>query len=329
MTGIFKERNTFQVVFLFIIAIMAKLAYMLHQPAIAYMPHQGMLTDGLNNWYASGGSKSLAAVLGLVFNLGAAIYANAVLMSQRMFTRVNLLVALSMVLLSSMVPEANMLSAPLILLPLLVWIYQNLSALYHSPSSKSRLFNTGLGIGIGAVLYHPFILIITVAFFALAIMRTFKIQEWLVLLLGLLAPYYFVLAYEFLAGTWHPLRHVPKFVFGYSHISNDNYSVVAYGMMIIWITIGLYYWQENLRRMLIQGRKNWNILLFLAFLSVVMIFVKTGSERDAFALAVFPLSAFAASAFAYPKKQWAGNLLFWIIVFIVMLTCLEHYEGKI
>jgi Family of unknown function (DUF6427) len=329
VTGIFKERNTFQVVFLFIIAIMAKLAYMLHQPVIAYMPHQGMLTDGLNSWYASGGSKSWAAILALVFNLGTAIYANAVLTSQRMFTRVNLLVALSMVLLSSLVPEANMLSAPLILLPVLVWIYQNLSALYHSQSPKSRLFNTGLSIGIGAVMYHPFILIVLVAFFALASMRTFKIQEWLVLLLGLLAPYYFVLAYEFLTGNWHPLRHLPTFVFGYRHISHDTYSLLAYGMIIIWVTMGLYYWQENLRRMLIQGRKNWNIILFFAFLSVLMIFIKTGSETDAFALAVFPLSAFGASAFAYPKKQLVANLLFWIIVFMIMLTCLRHYEGKI
>ncbi len=329
VTGIFKERNTFQVVLLFVIAIIGKLAYMLHQPVITYAPHQGMLTDGLNSWYTSGTNKSLGAIVALGFNIGSAIYANAVLINQRMFSKVNLLVALSMVLLSSLVPAANMLSAPVILLPLLVWIYQNLSALYHSQSPKSRLFNTGLGIGIGAVMYHPFILIVAVALFALATMRTFKIQEWLVLLLGLLAPIYFVLAYEFLSGNWHPIRHLPIIVFGYHHISHDTYSMLAYGMIVIWITMGLYFWQINLRRMLIQGRKNWNIILFFAFLCVMMLFIKTGNEIDTFALAVFPLGAFAASAFAYPKKQIVANLLYWIIVFMIVITCLRHYEGNI
>ncbi|MES2776587.1 MAG: DUF6427 family protein [Bacteroidota bacterium] len=329
MTGIFKERNTFQVVFLFVIAILAKLAYMLHPPVIGYMPHQGLLSDGINNWYAHGGSKGLSVVLALVINLGSAIYANAVLSSQRMFSKVNLLVALSMVLLSSLVPEANMLSAPLLLLPLLIWLYQNTSALYHSQSPKSRLFNAGLAVGLGAVMYHPFIVMIAVAMFALASMRTFRIQEWLILLLGLMAPYYFVLAYEFLTGSWHPLWHVPAFVFGYRHISHDTYSLLAYGMIVIWVIMGLYFWQENLRRMLIQGRKNWNIILVFAMLSVLMIFIKTGSETDAFTLAVFPLASFAASAFLYPKKAFVGNLLFWIIVFMVMLTCLRHYDGKI
>ena len=329
MIGIFKERNTFQVIFLFIIAVLAKLAYMLHPPVITYISQQGLLTDGLNNWYAHGGSKGLAALLALVFNLGAGLYANAVLMSQRMFSRINLLVAVSMVLMSSLVPAANILSAPLILLPLLVWIYQNLSALYHSQSPKARLFNTGLGIGFGALMYHPFIVIIAVAMFALATMRTFRLQEWLVLLLGLMTPYYFVLAYEFLTGSWHPLQHLPTFVLGYKHISHDAYSLVAYGMIVLWTIVGLYYWQLNLRRMLIQCRKNWNIILFFAVIAALMIFIRTGNQTDAFALAVFPLASFAASAFAYPKKQFLSTLLFWIIVFIVMLTSLRHYDGKI
>ncbi|MEO7312385.1 MAG: hypothetical protein ABIX01_18425 [Chitinophagaceae bacterium] len=329
MTGIFKDRNTFQVIFLFVIAFLAKLAYILHPPLVTYMPGQGMLTDGLNNWYTHGGSKVLAAVLALVIILASGIYANAVLMSQRMFSKVNLLVALSMVLISSLVPEANVLSAPLVLLPLLIWIYQNLSALYHSQSPKSRLFNVGMGIGLGAIMFHPFIVMVAVGMFALASMRTFKLQEWLVMLLGLTAPYYFVLAWEFLAGNWHPVRHVPSFVFGYHHISCDTYSLLAYGMIVVWVTMGLYCWQENLRRMLIQARKNWNIILAFAMLSALMIFIRTGAETDAFALAVFPLGAFAASAFLYPKKAFVGTLLFWIIVFMIMVTCLRHYEGKI
>ena len=329
MVGIFKERNTFQVPFLFIIGILTKLVYILHPPAIVYLPHQGILTDGLNTWYASGNNGFLSAVLAVVINLGCAVSANALLMNQRMFSKTNLLVALSMVLMSSLIPVANILTAPLLLLPLLIWIYHQGALLYHSGSPKSKLFNIGIGIGVGTLLYNPFILVILVAMFALGTMRPFKLQEWLVLLMGLLAPYYFFFAYEFLKEQWHPKEHLPLFLFGYRHINHSLYSLLAYGTIVVWTMIGLYHWQNNLRRMLIQGRKNWNVILLLAAVCSVLLFVKTGNEMDAFALAVFPLGAFASSAFAYANRNFLPLLLFWLIIAMIILTSLRHYDGVV
>lgn len=270
---------------------------------------------------------TLSALLAFLINFGSALYVNVVFMNQRMFSKMNLLAALSMILITSLIPSANILSAPLILLPLLIRNYQNMSALYHSTSPRVKLFNSGLGIGIGALLYHPFIIMIVVAMFALASMRTFKLQEWIILFLGLLTPYYFFFACIFLFDLWHPSQYLPTFILGYKHIHHYSYNFLAGGVILIWTTIGLYYWQSNLRRMLIQIRKNWNIILFLAVLSILIIFIRASDALDTFALIAFPLASIATFAFAYPQKKSFPALLFWTIIIINILTCAWHYNG--
>jgi hypothetical protein len=329
LVGFFRDRNSFHIVALVFIAILAKLAYLLHPPVITYEAGAGLLPAWLNDWYRNGGSPGFSAFIALLIHIGCAVYANTVVMNQRMFPKSSFLVALSMLLLSSLVPEANLLTAPLLLLPLLIFIYTQCAALYNSSLPRTIIYNIGFATGVGTILYHPFAIFIIAAMGAVIIMRTFRIQEWLLLLLGILSPYYLYLSWQFIKGNWHPQEHIPYFQLSVQHISKDVYSLIAGGLILLWTIIGFYCWQPNLRRMLIQPRKNWRILLLMAILCSGLLFLKTSDGTDNFALAVFPFGCFAASAFIFPKKLLWPSLLFWVIVFITIVTCLRHYEGSL
>lgn len=326
MVGFFRERNSFHIVALVFITILAKMAYLLHPPLITYQASTGLLPAWLNEWYAGGGSKGLSAFLALMINFCCALYANNVLMGQRMYPKTSFVVALSMVLLSSLVPAANVLSAPLILLPLLIFIYQKGASLYNTPVPRSVIYNIGLAAGIGTILYHPFAIFTIAVMGTIASMRTFRIQEWLILLLGLLSPYYLFLSWQFIRGHWHPQQYLPILGFSIKHIPKDVYSLVTAGVVLLWTIIGMYCWQANLQRMLIQPRKNWGILLLLTILSTVLFFVQVSNGMDSFALAVFPFSCFAASAFVFPKKLLWPTFLFWVIVFVVIIVSVHHTD---
>ena len=326
MVGFFRERNSFHVVALVFVAILAKLAYLLHPPAITYQAGTGLLPAWLNGWYTGGSSRGFSVFMALLIHIGCAIYANTVIMSQRMFPKTSFLVAISMLLLSSLVPGANLLTAPLLLLPLLIFIFRQCMALYNSSLPRTTIYNIGLATGIGTILYHPFAIFIIAVMGAVVTMRTFRVQEWLLLLLGLLSPYYIYLSWQFITGNWHPQEQIPMFRFSVQHISRDVYSLIAGGTVLLWTFTGVYCWQANLRRMLIQPRKNWRILLLMSVLCIALLFFKTSNGTDSFALAVFPFGCFAASAFVYPKKLFWPSLLFWVIVFVVIVICLRHYE---
>jgi hypothetical protein len=327
MVGVFKERNTFQVIILVILAAVAKLVYLLHPPTQTYLPQRGVLSNWLSVWYVTA-EPFLLAFLAFIINLASAFYANAVLSDQRMFPKTNMLTAMGMVMLSSFFPIANITSTGLCLLPLLIWLYSEVSGLYRAKSPKAAVFNVGLAVGLGAILYHPFILLAAFAAYGLASMRPFSFKEWLILLLGFLTPYYFLFAYDFLNGHWHPLSHLPRLYYSFHQFGKDIYTFITYGIVAVWLLFGFYEWNKALRRMLVQARKSWNLLLLLVFITIGMLFCHTGKSADAYALLVFPVASFGAFAFAGPKKTFIPLLLFWLIAFALVLVCLHFSEFK-
>lgn len=325
MVALFKKRNVIQIFLLVLIAVASKLAYILHPTAVVYNSHMGILPEIIKKWSLNYLNPFVIVLLMLLINIGSAIYANTVLVSYRMFPKTNSLVALCVILLASLIPLANTLSASLILLPLLIWSYKNITSIYHSPTPKSKLYNAGFVLSVGALLYHPFVLFAIILLIGLSIMRPFRLRELLILLLGLTTPYYLALSYQYIFDHWHPRDLVP-FIHFTLNFKADPYILVAYGIIVLWFAIGFYYWQSNLNRMLIQIRKNWLILMSMSFLMVIMFFINTGNVSDTFVLAIFPVSTFAASAFVYPKKNFFPNLFFWIIAFIIIITNLHYYE---
>lgn len=325
MVGVFKERNSFQVIILVILAAVAKLVYLLHPPVQTYIPQRGVLSNWLSVWYTMA-SPFLLAFLAFVINVGCAFYANAVLSDQRMFTKTNMLTGMGMVMLSSFFPIANTLSTGLLLLPLLIWLYNEVSSLYHAKLPKATVYNVGFVVGLGAILYHPFILLTAFAAYGLASMRPFSFKEWLILLLGFLTPYYFLFAYDFLNDHWHPQNHLPRIFYSSHQFEKDVYSLIAYGTVIIWLLIGFVEWSKALRRMLVQARRSWNLLLLLVFLTIAMLFCHTGKSADPFALLVFPIASFGANAFVGSKRPFFPLLLFWVIAFALILVCLHFSD---
>ena len=310
-------------------AILAKMAYLLHPPVLVYDAGQGILPALLNHWYVSGGSLGFSVFLALLINVGSALYANNIMAGQRMFLKPSFMIAACMILMSSLLPEANLVTAPLLLLPLLIYIYQQITKLYNTAKPRTIIYNVGLAGGIGIILYHPFAVFVVAMLGGIASMRTFRIQEWLIWLLGLATPYYLYLSWQFLKGYWHPQDQLVILHLSIRHFSKDVYSLIAAGMAVAWAIAGIAAWQPNLRRMLIQQRKNWALLLLLAAIAAFLLFWKTSDAADNFALAVFPFSCFAASAFVFPKKLLWPTILFWLVVLAIMLICLRHYDGKI
>ncbi|MEY3819991.1 MAG: hypothetical protein RL337_173 [Bacteroidota bacterium] len=122
-----------------------------------------------------------------------ALRLNMVMQDLRMFSSVNYVPAMTYVLLSGLLMESNTITETLVSNSLTLWIFIKLSRLYNNPEPKTLLFNIGIIAGISILLFHPTAILIVVVLFALAVVRPFRISEWLVLLLGVLLPYYFLL----------------------------------------------------------------------------------------------------------------------------------------
>ena len=288
----------------------------------------GLLHTWLNRPGFKAVSPALKSVLALVIIVLSAFYANALLNNKRMFNKVNMLAGISLLLVTALFVNSNRFSAALILLPGFIYMYQQLCGLYNSPRPRAGLFNVGLTFGAGLLLYHPVLWLFPAVFAGVAFMRSFRIAEWCILFLGMITPWYFWLSYEFLSGGWNPAAHIPYNLFSVKQFTLTGYFWLSAVLVTLLVLLGIAGWQQSLRRMLIQGRKNWALLLVMGVCTLPMIFIKSGNPMEAFALLAFPVAALSALAFQYTQKNIAGKLLFWVLLLAAAAVSWHYGYGS-
>lgn len=250
-----------------------------------------------------------------------AIRLNMALNELRMYTSNSFVPGMTYILLTAMVPQWCTISPALVTNSLVIWIFIKLSRLYNHPSPKTLLFNTGFIAGLSVICYHPMAILIGVVLFALAVVRPFRLAEWLVLLIGIVLPYYFVLSVLYLTDRLPAIGSMlPDFYLGLPVGSTDKNLLWGVSYLAIIMLFGLFFWQVSISRMVIQIRKNWGVMmvLLLTLLPVPFIFQLGGLESGL--LALIPVSAFAANAFANPRNLGLPNLLFILAIVVIAIN---------
>ena len=170
----------------------------------------GFLYKMMYQWIAAAsaffsGSSTIIAYL-LIFLQ--AITLNGLVNEQKLFSQPHYLTAFCYLLISSMYPAWTVFSPGLVINTFLVWAWAKMVSLHLHSAPKGALFNLGLGFGICSFIYFQSVYLMLLMFVALFLFRPFKINEWLVTIMGLLTPYYFLLIYFFVWGKWEAVRQI-------------------------------------------------------------------------------------------------------------------------
>jgi hypothetical protein len=245
------------------------------------------------------------------------VYFNKLVNDQRIMQRPNYLTGMSYLLITSLFTEWNTLSSPLIINSLLIWVWAKMSGLYNNPSPKSALFNIGIAIGIATFFYFPSLAFAALIIFGLAITRPFKLAEWVIALLGIITPYYFLMAIVFLTDKWKGYRF-PGFSVTYPVFNQSYWSYAAIMIVLLTSIIGIFFIQQNFRRQLIQARKSWNLAFIYLLVALSVPFINATNTFNYWILSAVPLSAFLAAAFLYPSRNIFPLILHWLMVGIVV-----------
>lgn len=321
MTGIFKANNPTNAFVLFVYGIVLKMPAFLH-PVIP-QPQQidGFLYKALLRWLQPFGSTVPAIYPFITYLLlyTQAITFNRLVTNQRLLQKPGYLTGMAYLLITSLFTDWGTLSSPLIINTLLLWVWARMSNLHNEGNVKTTLFNIGAAIGIGTFFYFPSIAFVLLIIVGLAITRSFKPAEWLIALLGIVTPYYFLLSYAFLTDKLKGYRP-PGVAVSLPGFANNKWQYIAIGIVLFLALTGLFFVQQNLRRQLIQTRKSWNLLFIYLLVALFVPFINATHSFGYWILGAIPLSAVAACTFAYPVRRWIPLVLHWgIVAFIAVL----------
>ncbi len=319
MTGTFKANNPYNPFLLLVYGLLLKLPLFLHPVIPVAQQTDGFLFKAILTQLSTF-NKSIPGIypfITFVLLYAQAITFNKLTNDQRLMQRPNYLTAMSYLLLTSLFKEWNTLSAPLIVSTMLIWVWANMSGLYNDKNAKSTLFNIGIAIGISTFFYFPSIAFSILIIVGLSVTRPFKLAEWLIALMGIITPYYFLLSYVFLTDKWQGY-HFPGFALSLPKFYESRWALAAIIIVLVVSAIGFFFIQQNFRRQLVQTRKSWNLVFLYLLVSLFIPFINTGHTFQYWILCAVPLSAFMGSAFLYPSKKWFPLLLHWLMVGFVV-----------
>jgi hypothetical protein len=326
VTGIFKANNPYNTFLLFVYGLLLKLPMFLH-PAI---PSQQQ-TDGflfkVVLWQLRKIGENVPIIYPIITFLllyTQAITFNKLVSDQRLMQRSNYLTAMSYLLITSLFKEWNILSAALIINTLLVWVWARMSSLYNNENAQATLFNIGMVIGVSTFFYFPSIAFAALIVFGLVVTRPFRFTEWLIALLGIITPYYFLLAYVFLTDKWKGYKF-PGVAISYPKFNQSGWALAAIIIVLFASVVGLFFIQQNFRRQLVQTRKSWDLVFLYLLVAISIPFINATHTFQYWILCAIPLSVFIACAFMYPTKKWFVLSLHWLIVAFVIAFA---YFGK-
>ena len=318
MVFLFRDRSDINLFFLVLLSVLLHFHIWISPPLVIANETDGLFAYLLVH-YIKQLHPIVLMVLFQVIILSQSIRLNIFMSNLKMFQKVSYLPAFTYIILTAIFPFWDVISSGLIANSLVLWILVKLLRLYDQNQPKSLEFNIGLIVGASILLYEPIAILIPVVLFALTIIRPFKLTEWLVLLMGVTLPYYFIFTYVFLTGQFSSFRHfLPILDWKNPFVKPDFNVILALVVIAVQLLVGLFYWINQNARFIIQVRKYWAVLLLVLVLTLFQPIIFSAQALYASAIVLTPLACFISFAYSVPKTLFIPNLLFWSSIAVIV-----------
>lgn len=320
MIGIYKQKNPANVVLLLLLGLLLKWPLLMHPRAVLPDPADGALYRALLELLAGPGRQMpwIYSLLSLLLLFTQALQLQSLLNRHRMMSRPNYLPAMAYLLITSLFPEWNYFSAPLLINTLLLAVFGALFRSYTLPDARALIFNAGLVMGLASFIYLPSFSFLLWILLAIAVMRPFRLVEWVLCVTGSLTPFYFYAVWLFLTDRWNWQDIIPSFSLQVPRVEPTLWLAGGTALLLIPFLIGGYYIQENLRKMLIQVRKGWSLFLLFLLGAILIPFLSNSPTLDSWILVAIPFAAFHGSGYLYATFRIIPLLLFWLSLVYVL-----------
>jgi len=235
-------------------------------------------------------------------------------------TRANFLPGMAYMLITSLLPELNTLSSPLIVSTLFIGPFMMLFSAHNQNVTRGRIFDAGLILGLATVIFLPSLIFLFWVYIALATLRPFKLNEWLILLMGLLTPYYFFTIILYLNDSLSLNYFYNGLTFSLLSQKFNIWHAGALFLVLMPLLSGIYYIQAVSGRMLIHVRKAWNLFILYSVICLTMTFFNAGSGVENWLLTLLPIAAIHGFGYFNAELKLYPKIAFWLTVGFIIVS---------
>jgi hypothetical protein len=319
MINQFRSINPFNLLLLAAYTLFMRLAIFFKDPGTLNFeflePYAKLLIQIPSNSLTNQANIFLATVIIFV----QAVLFNRIINNHGLLAKPSYLPALLYITGSSLFLQFLILSPPLICNFLLIWIMDKFLKIGKTPNAMMGMFDIGMIIALGTLIYFPFIVLLTMLWLSLLLYRSFNWREWISGFIGFLTIFFFLAVFYYWNNNiaqfykiWRPL--VNRFPSVIQINYNDYLVLVPVVIIIILATLQL---RENFFRSFISTRKAFQMLFFMFVVAIVSFYTKPDFRLFHFLLGVPPGAVLLAYYFSNAKKRWFYESLFAILVLTI------------
>ncbi|MEN5235388.1 DUF6427 family protein [Sphingobacterium faecium] len=317
----FRKYTPINIVLLILIGFFLCFGVFIHLPdkltPILFEPALGNLLgkDAINTL-----SPQMNVLVTLGLTIIQATILNRIIGHFNLLGKPSFLVALMYLTLASLFLPFLVISPTLICNFISVWMLSKLLSLYRQHDIKALMFDLGMIVAIGSLIYFPFIIMFLLLWISLIIFRPFNWREWVSPLLGF-ATIYFILAVIYLwlgriqdfYSIWLPLtKTFPTTV----EMEIHDYFVLI--PILFNLILFLFILKDNFFKSVVHIRKSFQLLFFMLILALGSFYWNKQITETHFLLCAPPLAIYMAYYFTHAKKKWVFESVYAIIILTIL-----------
>lgn len=184
--------------------------------------------------------------------------------------------------------------------------------LYTLTNAKSFLFNAGLLIGLGSLIFSPLLVLFPLLWIVLSYLRTPSIKDFFITLFGVVLPFIYFVAYIYLTDQLFKISYIDwlfnKTIFEVEHLSTSYYYYL--GVLVVLLVFGVANLFLNLVREVVKTRKLYIVIFLLTLFLFTTIFFNKENMLAVYVLLTVPFAVFLANYFNQIKREWLAELYF-------------------
>ncbi len=315
MIKTFRVLNPLNIGLLALVAVALRLGVIIqlpdHHDISLFEPHAALLLRLPGNLFSPFNSVLVAALIVLIQS----IWLNRIVNEYNLFGKPGLLPALMYVTVTAIMAPLVVLSPVLLANFLLIAMISKFLSIYRRSEILDVLFDIGLMIGIGSLIYVPFLSLLPMLWIVLILMRPFNWREWLAGLTGFLTVYLFLLVTHYLNNSIPDLFSlVPVKLVLPEALKVDLYDYAAFLPVAVVLLLSMVIIRKRFYKSNVYMRKTYLLLLFISLLSLLSFFLRQDYRFYFFLLAAPTLSVFMAFYFSGASKRWLYESLYMLLV---------------
>lgn len=205
---------------------------------------------------------------------------------------------------------------------LLLRVMSSIFSFFKKERASRQLFNAGFLVSVITLLYLPTWPLLLFVLFALALMRTFQLREWLIVLVGMILPFFYLAAWWFpdtLLSELYALREYLRYytIPGWVKFPLHIYWLAGY--LLLLLILALLRLRSHYYKNIVRTRMYQQTVLLLLLFAAGLPYLMEKCRPANFLLLIIPMAIVLAYYFISSKRRsWLYELMVWALLGLII-----------